>query len=104
MWKRVLFGGALLAAGAVAHQGRREAVPEQTTPAPAAPDLAAAGARADSLRDGVARALRFASAAGSDSARAQFLSSARGLAREYAAAWSDPFLERRVTHFERASA
>jgi CHAT domain-containing protein/tetratricopeptide (TPR) repeat protein len=104
MWKRVLFGGALLVAGAVAHQERREAVHERPAPAPAAPDLAAAGARADSLRDGVARALRFASAAGSDSARAQFLSSARGLAREYAAAWSDPFLERRVAHFERASA
>ena len=101
MWKRVLFGGALLVAGAVAHQGRREAVPEQPAPAPAASDLAAAGARADSIRDEIARTLRLASAAELDSTRAPLLTSARGLARAYAAAWHDSFLVRRVAGFER---
>jgi CHAT domain-containing protein/Tfp pilus assembly protein PilF len=102
MWKRVLLGCAVVAAGALAHQGRRGAVPEQPAPPPPGPDLAA-GARADTLRDGVARALRLASAAGTDSTRARLLSSAHALAREYSVTWSDRFLERRVAQFERGS-
>ena len=58
MWKQVLLGCVVVAAGAVAYQGRRGTVPEQPAPPPAGPDLVAAGARADTLRDGVARALR----------------------------------------------
>lgn len=103
MRKQVLLGCVVVAVGVVAHQGRRGAVPEQPAPAPAGADLAAAGARADTLRDGVARALRLASAGGTDSARSRPISRARALATEYAAEWSDLFLQRRVAQFERAS-
>ena len=37
MWKRLLLGCAVVAAGALAHQGRRGAVPEQPAPPPAGP-------------------------------------------------------------------
>src|SRR5687767_13175752 len=67
MWKRVLLGCVVVSVGVAAHQSRRGAVPEQLAPTP---DLDVAAARADTLRDGVARALRDASAASTDSARA----------------------------------
>lgn len=103
MWKQVGLGGLALAAGALVFLSRPPVVSEHPPPPPTAPDLSAAGARADSLRDEVARALRLASGANTDTARARLLSSAHGLAREYSAQWGDSFLEQRVMHFERAS-
>jgi CHAT domain-containing protein/Tfp pilus assembly protein PilF len=63
----------------------------------------AAGGQADSIRDELAAALLLASSAGTDSARARLLETARTLAGTYAATWNDSFLVRRVARFQAAS-
>jgi CHAT domain-containing protein/Tfp pilus assembly protein PilF len=103
MWRRLLLGCLVLAVAVTLHVRHGTVLDQSATTSAAGHDPAAVGALADSLRDGVARALRLAAAAPADSARTRLLSAARALALEYAAGWSDSFLVRRVTQFEQAS-
>ncbi|MGH7581499.1 MAG: CHAT domain-containing protein, partial [Gemmatimonadales bacterium] len=104
MRKYLLFGCLVVALVALAYH-RRGGSPQEIPPEPwsVGGQAITLGARADSLRDEIARTLRLASAANTDSARLRLLRTAHTLARAYAAAWSDSFLLRRVARFETAS-